>query len=224
LAYIYFPCKQPHIDRADLIAPGWSLEHPPRLPQVPLQKNMELCHRRKGTQADPSSTLQSDFDPEVARFDIASKSYLETCIRLWHLGDYFQLDDMTNLATKKLDNRCAFWYDSSTEMDPAIYDTTFIVDVESAIRCAWRENLASDAGSLEHDLRNRLLFLCLAFAPYLRNIHSSSGLLQELPQFAVSFSMKAMAHNRIMSNLAMPAPGGVGTTMGAKKSKKPLRT
>ncbi|KAG6358053.1 hypothetical protein INS49_013937 [Diaporthe citri] len=136
------------------------------------------------------------FDPESARLDTASKSYLETCVRLWQLGDYFQVDSMAELAKDKLNAGCSRWRRCSRTVDTAIHGTTFIVDLESAVRQAWREDLASGP------LRAVLTGLCIDFAPYVRRHQSFFTLLQEVPQFAVTFSQRALGS--ITSSLSLP--------------------
>lgn len=145
-----------------------------------------------------SAPAESDFDPESARLDTASKSYLETCVRLWQLGDYFQVEAMTKLATEKLEAGCDRWRRCSGRVDTAEHGTTFIVDLESAIRQAWREDLASGP------LRHALIKLCIDFAPYVRRHESFLTLLQAVPQFAVAFSQRAVGS--IISSLRLPKP------------------
>lgn len=149
---------------------------------------------------DPK-TPAIDFDPETARLDTASKSYLETCVRLWQLGDYFQVKSMSELAKEKLIIGCDRWRRCSGTVDTAKHGTTFIVDIESAVRQAWREDLASSP------LRAILTGLCVNFAPYLRRHQSFFTLLQEVSQFAVTFSQRAMGS--ITSCLRLPKPVGV---------------
>ncbi|KKY31155.1 putative btb poz domain-containing protein [Diaporthe ampelina] len=71
------------------------------------------------------------FDPETARLDTVSKSYLETCVRLWQLGDYFQVESMSKLAKEKLSAGCDRWRRCSGTVDTAKHGTTFIVDIEA---------------------------------------------------------------------------------------------
>ncbi|KAK7700354.1 hypothetical protein SLS64_010962 [Diaporthe eres] len=136
------------------------------------------------------------FDPESARLDTTSKSYLETCVRLWQLGDYFQVESMAELAKDKLNAGCSRWRRCSRTVDTATHGTPFIVDLESAVRQAWREDLASGP------LRAVLTGLCIDFAPYVRRHQSFFTLLQEFPQFAVTFSQRALGS--ITSSLSLP--------------------
>lgn len=105
---------------------------------------------------------------------------------------------MTDLATKKLEAGCDRWRRCSGRVDIAEHGTTFIIDLESAIRQAWREDLA--AGPLRHMLTK----LCIDFAPYVRRHQSFFTLLQEVPQFAVTFSQRAVGS--IISSLRLPKP------------------
>ncbi|KAH8757254.1 hypothetical protein F5883DRAFT_683943 [Diaporthe sp. PMI_573] len=157
------------------------------------------------------------FDPEAARFDTASKSCLETCVRLWQLGDYFQVDGMMRLASEKLKARCDAWRSVSDTVDTAVHGTTFVADVESAVRNAWREDLAPDSlrvlgGLPDSILRERLTKLCRDFAPYLKHQQSFFELLEEVPRFAVTFSQRAMGS--ITSSLRLPKPDGVTPMKG----------
>lgn len=157
-------------------------------------------HSKSRTRAH-SAPSQTDFDPESARLDTASKSYLETCVRLWQLGDYFQVESITKLAKDKLSGRCERWRQCSGTVDTATHGTTFIVDLESAVRQAWREDLAS--GPLSAVLTG----LCIDFGPYIRRHESFFTLLQEVPQFAVTFSQRALGS--ITSSLPLPNPSRV---------------
>lgn len=108
---------------------------------------------------------------------------------------------MMDLATKKLEAGCDRWRRCSGRVDIAEHGTTFIIDLESAIRQAWREDLA--AGPLRHMLTK----LCIDFAPYVRRHQSFFTLLQEVPQFAVTFSQRAVGS--IISSLRLPKPDHV---------------
>lgn len=152
-------------------------------------------HSESRAKADPASS-ETDFDPESARLDTASKSYLETCVRLWQLGDYFQVESMAELAKDKLNAGCSRWRECSRKVDTATHGTSFIVDLESAVRQAWREDLASGP------LRATLTDLCIDFAPYVRRHQSFFKLLQEVPQFAVTFSQRSLGS--ITSSLSLP--------------------
>lgn len=86
-------------------------------------------------------------------------------------------------------------------MDITKHGTTFIIDVESAVRQAWRDDLVPGP------LRATLAKLCIDFAPYLRRHVCFFTLLQEVPQFAVTFSQLAMGS--IKSSLRLPKPSHV---------------
>lgn len=108
---------------------------------------------------------------------------------------------MSKLATEKLEAGCDRWRRCSGRVDTAEHGTTFIIDLESAIRQAWREDLASSP------LRHVLTKLCIDFAPYVRRHESFYTLLQEVPQFAVAFSQRAMGS--IISSLRLPKPNHI---------------
>ncbi|POS69176.1 hypothetical protein DHEL01_v212432 [Diaporthe helianthi] len=121
------------------------------------------------------------------------------------LGDYFQVEDMTRQAEQDLSARCQHWRVFSATVDKSNCGTFFLVDVERAIRQAWREDLAS--GPL---LREELTKLCLDFAPYLSHQHSFSALLEEVPGFSIAFLQKALGC--ITSSLRLPiSPGSPGS-------------
>ncbi|KAJ0116885.1 hypothetical protein J7T55_010036 [Diaporthe amygdali] len=141
------------------------------------------------------------FDLESARLDTASQSHLETCVRLWHIGDYFQVDRMSKLAEDKLKAGCDHWRQCSGTVDTTKHGTSFIVDLESAIRQAWRQDLVSGP------LQAMLISLCLDFAPYVRRHESFGALLEEIPQFAVVFSQRALGS--IISSLRLPKPSQI---------------
>lgn len=108
---------------------------------------------------------------------------------------------MTKLAKDKLSGRCERWRQCSGTVDTATHGTTFIVDLESAIRQAWREDLASGP------LRAVLAGLFIDFAPYVRRYYTFFTLMQEVPQFAVTFSQRALGS--IPSSLPLPNPNSV---------------
>lgn len=173
-----------------------------------------MPHRSKAwTRANPTP-FETDFNPESARLDTASKSYLETCVRLWHVGDYFQVESMEKLAKDKLNDGCSRWLRCSGTVDTAKHGTTFIVDLESAIRQAWREDLAPGP------LRRILTTLCIEFAPYLRRHDSFFTLLQEVPQFAVTFSKRALGS--IISSRPLPNPARVADSKVYRELDDPL--
>lgn len=103
---------------------------------------------------------------------------------------------MADLAKEKLNAGCSRWRRCSRTVDTAVHGTTFIVDLESAVRQAWREDLASGP------LRAVLTGLCIDFAPYVRRHQSFFTLLQEVPHFAVTFSQRALGS--ITSSLSLP--------------------
>lgn len=103
---------------------------------------------------------------------------------------------MSDLAKEKLEAGCDRWRRCSREVDTANHGTTFIIDLESAVRQAWREDLVPGP------LRATLAKLCIDFAPYLRRHVCFFTLLQEVPQFAVTFSQLAMGS--IKSSLRLP--------------------
>lgn len=105
---------------------------------------------------------------------------------------------MSNLAKEKLEAGCDRWRRSSREVETAKHGTTFIIDIESAVRQAWREDLVPGP------LRATLAKLCIDFGPYVRRHVCFFTLLQEVPQFAVTFSQLAMGS--IKSNLRLPKP------------------
>lgn len=105
---------------------------------------------------------------------------------------------MSDLAKEKLEAGCDRWRRCSREVDTANHGTTFIIDLESAVRQAWREDLVPGP------LRATLAKLCIDFAPYLRRHVCFFTLLQEVPQFAVTFSHLAMGS--VKSSLRLPKP------------------
>lgn len=105
---------------------------------------------------------------------------------------------MSNLAKETLEAGCDRWRRSSREVETAKHGTTFIIDLESAVRQAWREDLVPGP------LRATLAKLCIDFAPYVRRHVCFFTLLQEVPQFAVTFSQLAMGS--IKSSLRLPKP------------------
>lgn len=108
---------------------------------------------------------------------------------------------MKEVAKEKLSAGCDRWRLCSGEVDKVKHGTTFIIDLESAIRQAWREDLLSGP------LRTMLTKLCIEFAAYIRRHQSFYTLLQEVPQFAVAFSKLALGS--IVSSRRLPKPNRV---------------
>lgn len=121
---------------------------------------------------------------------------------------------MSNLAKEKLEAGCDRWRRCSREVDTAKHGTTFIVDLESAVRQAWREDL------IPGPLRGVLTKLCIDFVPYVRSHQSFFTLLQEVPQFAVTFSQLAMGS--ITSRLRLPKPSHVMEVDAPRWGPSPL--
>lgn len=105
---------------------------------------------------------------------------------------------MSKLAEDNLKTGCDHWRQCSGTVDITKHGTSFIVDLESSIRQAWRQDLASGP------LQAMLISLCLDFAPYVRRHDSFGALLGEIPQFAVAFSQRALGS--IVSSLRLPKP------------------
>ncbi|CAN8105058.1 unnamed protein product [Discula destructiva] len=68
--------------------------------------------------------------------DLPGQSYLEACVRLWILGDYFRYPLLTTRAMKRLHARCAFYGITAVHClrEP---DENFFPELEPAFRAAW---------------------------------------------------------------------------------------
>lgn len=108
---------------------------------------------------------------------------------------------MTEQAEMHFHSKCDCWRAVSRQVDTISHPTSFLYDIECAIRRAWSDDLAS--GPLLHE---KLAKVCLDFAPYLKHHESFSRLLEEVPGFTMAFSQQALG--TFTSSLPLPMPPG----------------
>lgn len=113
------------------------------------------------------------------------KSYLETCVMLWSLADFFCLSDICQLAVGRLSDRCKTLFVESRSIEATINEISFLPDLEAGIRAAWRPDRVAGP------VREQLMSVCSGLHPVLRNQTSFMRLLEEIPEFATDF-LKAL--------------------------------
>lgn len=160
----------------------------------------------------------TEIDIEKLRDTLQSKSYLETCARLWFLGDYFALPALRAAAYERFALRCKRYHEESAQylstttilllrdgeqrgrqqqqQKGALY---FLPDLEAAIRTAWdyddgedqddRDSSAAASSRQLGPLRAYLVTLSCLLHPYLGQYAPSfAALLDECDGFAADFA------------------------------------
>lgn len=114
--------------------------------------------------------------------EIPSKSFLEVCVRLWTLGNYFLFNPLMKTAVEQLEHRVGKLMMKATHVATVLRSIPFFDELEAAIRLAW------SAGHTDNPVRKRLVALFKTVRPFLRNHTSCIKLLEEVPQFSVDFA------------------------------------
>lgn len=110
-----------------------------------------------------------------------NNSYLETCVRLWSLGDFYSLPDLCERALSPLYKRCKSQFDESRSVNATINEISFLPDLEAGIRAAWSTDRISGV------VRRPLMTVCTGLAPVIRDKKSFMNLLREIPKFSGDF-------------------------------------
>lgn len=122
-----------------------------------------------------------------------NNSYLETCVLLWSLGDYFLLPDLCQEAGSLLWNRCGKLFFESRFISAIINEIRFLPDLEAGIRAAWR----ADRGM--GPVRTTIMAVCRSLHPVLGKQRSFMNLLRELPEFAIEFLEALLVWDELQS-------------------------
>lgn len=125
------------------------------------------------------SIIKAAIDPDDLRNEIPSKSYLDACVRLYIVGDYFCYDTLKKSSFDQLRLRINHHISTHAHISLAPRGLSFMSGLEAAIRLAWAPNKPTEV------LRQELLKLCLSIQPYLYKYPSFEKLLYESPQFAM---------------------------------------
>lgn len=136
----------------------------------------------------------------MAKHEGPNKSFLETCVLLWRIGDYFCLNDLAIYAIGRLDLRTGQIYYGAQHLSSIIKGIDILPDLEAGIRAAWRQDRVPCPGAQAF-----LTNACMAIYPYLRDVESFITLLDELPQFSTHL-LKAILGCRGENNLE---PGSI---------------
>lgn len=94
--------------------------------------------------------------------EIPSKSFLEVCVRLWTLGNYFLFDPLMKTAVKQLEHRVRKLMMQATHVATFMLRIPFFDELEAAIRLAW------SSGHIDITLRKSLVALFKTVQPFLR--------------------------------------------------------
>ncbi|KAJ4388130.1 hypothetical protein N0V93_008735 [Gnomoniopsis smithogilvyi] len=128
-------------------------------------------------------------DPKVLKHDLPSKSYLEVCVRLWTLGDYFSLPLLAKMASEKLQihaNWCIAEASHKRTRGMPLDIDALMSELDAAIRLVWAP------GYGDVPFRTPLLELFMKSRPYLHKHAGISKLLKEVPEFTLSFAKASM--------------------------------
>lgn len=127
----------------------------------------------------------SELDLDQTQATSPNNSYLETCVLLWSLGDYFCLPDLCQLVLSLLVDRCRKLFIESRSVCNTFSEISFLPDLEAGVRAAWNDDRAPGP------VRLPLMFVCRGLHPVLRNQNSFINLLEEIPKFSIDF-LKAL--------------------------------
>lgn len=118
---------------------------------------------------------------DIARLGNPSLSFLDTCVRMWHLGDFYKIQTLTETAQIQMWQRVSRYIHESSHVAIMADRVPFIPDLESGIRAAWEPEKAAG--------RPRLYLLALTFSvsAYLKCCPSFMSLLDEVPGFTMEF-------------------------------------
>ncbi|KAG8162480.1 hypothetical protein KVR01_008245 [Diaporthe batatas] len=124
-------------------------------------------------------------DSEEIKSTSPNKSFLESCILLWSIGDFFLLDDLCEYALTQLRHRCRVFLLRSRSLTIMLKSIDFLADLEAGVRAAWRNDRAASPG------RKDLISLCVSIHPFVKDHESFITLLDEIPEFTAQY-LKAL--------------------------------
>lgn len=130
-------------------------------------------------------------DAKVACLQEPTLTYLETCVRLWQLGDYYGIETLAKSAEEQLRERAERYIVEAVHVANMMRGHPFVSEMEGAIRAAWDPEKASGPQ------RTLLLSLCQAVAPYLRDYPTMIALFDEIPEFASAFIKTVLGYGVI---------------------------
>lgn len=124
----------------------------------------------------------TETDVDVARLGTPSGSFLETCVRMWHLGDFYEIRTLTETAEDQMRWRIQRYVNESGHTAIMANRMPFLPDLEDGIRAAWEPKRAAGRPRLY------LLILALSVSCYLKSSPSFISLLEEEPGFTSEFT------------------------------------
>lgn len=124
----------------------------------------------------------AEIDAEDASLQIPSHSFLETCVRLWQLGDYYRMEALATTAFDQLKGRLQRYHQQSGHLVEMLKGLPFLSDLECGIRAAWDPEKAAGPH------RTQLALFCQSIGHYLRKYPTIITLFDVFPEFASEFS------------------------------------
>ncbi|KKY31156.1 putative btb poz domain-containing protein [Diaporthe ampelina] len=117
-------------------------------------------------------------DVEAACDQNPPETFLEICVRLWQLGDYYGIETLAASAQEQLRKRTERYIAEAGHVAEMLKLVPFVGELEGAIRVAW------DPEKAPGPHRRLLVSLCQALGPYLRGYPVILALFDEIPEFA----------------------------------------
>lgn len=132
-------------------------------------------------------------DAEVARLQAPTQSFLEICVRLWQLGDYYRIETLTTSAEEQMRKRTERYIVEAGHVADMLKGVPIVPEMEGAIRAAW------DPEKTPGPHRKLLLCLCQALSPYLSDYSGFMALFDDIPEFASEFSKTVLGYGAVSS-------------------------
>lgn len=132
------------------------------------------------------NTVSIVLDANELKDELPTKSFLEACVRLWTIGDFFSHKPLTSTALQQLTTRLQDYFMQGMHFSVVRNGIPFIGDLEAAIRVAF----ATD--SIDGPFRQPLLEQFLLMQRYLHKHPSCATLLEDTPDFALVVAKATM--------------------------------
>lgn len=139
-------------------------------------------------------------DAEVARLQVPTQSFLETCVRLWQLGDYYRIETLAMSASEQMRKRTERYIAEAGHVAEMLKGVPFVSEMADAIRAAWDPEKASGLP------RGLLLSLYQALTPYLRGYPELIALFDEIPEFASEFGKAVLGRGAVFFSQRLLSP------------------
>lgn len=120
-------------------------------------------------------------DVESTKKTSPSESFLETCVLLWSIGDFFRLADLSQSVLTQLQRRCRTLLLQTRCASTMFKKIEFLPDLEAGIRAAWRHDRVASPVRLD------IMSLCVGIHPFVKDHKSFISLLDEIPHFTAQY-------------------------------------